>query len=164
MTTNYLKTVGLFIQLRGRQMNMEGCPIQLAQSSHSIHPSHIARNLKETTTARGFSSYFFIAISQSVNCLQEVTNLNSYCAQQPRPHKRHKCQQNHLPLPTGGQSANDYLTKSYKGSFRYVFVVTSLCVFRQKLVTPPTRAHCMSNGSGWCLRKKEITSYLQTQH
>lgn len=33
--------------------------------------------------------------------------------------------------------------RDYKGSFRYVFVVKSLCVFRQKLVTPPNRAHSL---------------------
>jgi hypothetical protein len=48
----FFKNCRLFIQLRGRQMNMEGCPILFAQSSYSTSFTHttLPEILKEIIT------------------------------------------------------------------------------------------------------------------
>lgn len=74
----FSKNCRLFIiQLRGRQMNMEGCPIQLAQSSYStsfIHPT-LPKILNNQDGHKACSSYLAI-ILKWIACKEVTTKIH----------------------------------------------------------------------------------------
>lgn len=124
-------------------MNMEGCPIEFAQSSHPTsftHPTLPKISKEESQPPGGF--VFILLSNMSMSCLQRSSiNFYFHCAKVSWPSTKFPHMSTEPATTDRGQSAVTISMRDYEGSFSYMFV-KSLCMLGKKLVRPTKQNTC----------------------